>query len=83
MNASESKLLAEADRMSESMLVRLEDWELAYLKAAMLHQLEETLSESLQQDQQGPTLSPDREAVIQGCTPVRGYPHSQIAEMSR
>ena len=47
MNASENNLLAEADQMSESMLVRLEDWELAYLRAVMLRQVEQTLNESL------------------------------------
>ncbi|MEZ6193081.1 MAG: hypothetical protein R3C45_17550 [Phycisphaerales bacterium] len=44
MNASERNLLDESDRMTESMLVRLEDWQLAYLRAAMLHEVEETLN---------------------------------------
>ncbi len=47
MNATESNLLVQADHMSESMLVGLADWELAYLRAAMLHQVEETLNESM------------------------------------
>ena len=47
MNASERNLLDESDRMTESMLVRLEDWELAYLRAAMLHEVEETLNASI------------------------------------
>jgi hypothetical protein len=47
MNATESNLLIQTDQMSESKLVRLQDWELAYLRTAMLHQLEETLEESI------------------------------------
>lgn len=47
MNASERNLLDESDRMTESMLVRLEDWQLAYLRAAMLHEVEETLNAAL------------------------------------
>lgn len=47
MNASERNLLDESDRMTESMLVRLEDWELAHLRVAMLHEVEETLNAAL------------------------------------
>ncbi len=47
MNTSERNLLTESDRMTESMLVRLEDWELAHLRVAMLHELEEALSTAL------------------------------------
>lgn len=47
MNTSERNLLDESDRMSESMLVRLDDWQLAYLRAAMLHKVEETLNATL------------------------------------
>ncbi len=47
MNAIESNLLIQADRMSESMLVGMQDWELAYLRVAMLHKVEETLEQSL------------------------------------
>ncbi len=47
MNAMETNLLIRADRMSESTLVGLRDWELAHLRVAMLHQLEETLEASL------------------------------------
>lgn len=47
MNASERNLLDESDRMTESMLVRLEDWQLAYLRVAMLHEVEETLNAAL------------------------------------
>ena len=49
MNASERELLVETDRLRESQLVRLEDWELAHLRAAMLHQVEETVNESVPQ----------------------------------
>ena len=45
MNNSEKNLLAETDPMSESHLVRLDDWQLAHLRVAMLRQVEETLSE--------------------------------------
>jgi hypothetical protein len=47
MNASERNLLDESDRMTESMLVSLEDLQLAYLRAAMLHEVEETLNAAL------------------------------------
>ena len=47
MNAMESNLLVQADRMGESSLVDLRDWELAYLRVAMLRQVEETLVQSL------------------------------------
>ncbi len=48
MNATESNLLVRSDEMSESTLVNLQDWELAYLRVAMLHQVEETLNESVE-----------------------------------
>lgn len=47
MNTSERNLLDESDQMTESMLVRLEDWQLAYLRVAMLHEVEETLNAAL------------------------------------
>ncbi len=47
MNATESNLLVRADQMNESTLIRLEDWELAHLRLAMLHQVKETLEASL------------------------------------
>lgn len=59
MDASERNLLAETDEMTESMLVRMEDWELAHLRLAMLHQVEQTLTETLtdsREDTQGPSL---------------------------
>jgi hypothetical protein len=47
MKMIESNLLVDADRMSESTLVGLPDWELAYLRVAMLRKLEETLEQSI------------------------------------
>jgi len=47
MNATESNLLVKADRMTESSLVRLRDWELAYLRQAMVNRVEDALNESL------------------------------------
>ncbi len=47
MDASEQNLLAQTDEMTESMLVRMEDWELAHLRLAMLHQVEQALTETL------------------------------------
>ena len=49
MNASERNLLAETDQMTESTLVRMEDWKLAHLRVAMLHKVEQTLSETLEE----------------------------------
>lgn len=49
MNIDENNLLAETDPLSESNLVRLDDWKLAHLRIALLHKLEETLSETLTQ----------------------------------
>jgi hypothetical protein len=72
MTATENNLLAECDQMSESMLVRLEDWELAHLRAAMLNQVEQTLNEAIT-SKAGPTTSPHREAAGQPCPPGRGY----------
>jgi len=48
MNATETKLLAKADKMSESMLVSLGDWELAHLRMAMLNGVEDAVNDSLQ-----------------------------------
>lgn len=50
MTTTESKLLNRADRMSESSLVSLRDWELAYLRMAMLNSVEETVNESLRDE---------------------------------
>ena len=72
MNVKESNLLARADRMSESTLVNLKDWELAYLRVAMLRRVEETLSESFG-DACDDTHSPRREAGVQPCPPGQGY----------
>ncbi len=47
MNATETKLLADADRMSESTLVSLGDWQLAYLRMAMLNSVEDVVNDSL------------------------------------
>ena len=58
MNASERNLLVEADPMSESMLVKLDDWKLAHLRVAMLHQVEQTLSETLHEDDDADRESP-------------------------
>ncbi len=51
MTATDSKLLTRADRMSESSLVSLRDWELAYLRMAMLNSVEEAVNDSLQDSQ--------------------------------
>ena len=67
MNASERNLLDESDRMTESMLVRLEDWQLAYLRVAMLHEVEETLNAALpREDDHSSTLtdSPARKGGV-------------------
>ena len=48
MNATETKMLAEADRMSESTLVSLGDWQLAYLRMAMLNSVEDAVNGSLE-----------------------------------
>lgn len=82
MEASETHLLAEADQMTESMLVRLEDWELAHLRAAMLHQVEETLNETIT-EQEGPTQVPQRGAGVESRSSERGYSQSHLAETNR
>ena len=59
MNASERNFLAEADQMTESTLIRLEDWELAHLRVAMLRRVEQTLNETLLDSRDAPGhLSP-------------------------
>lgn len=50
MNASEKNLLAETDQMTESTLIRMEDWKIAHLRVAMLHHVEQTLNETVAQD---------------------------------
>ena len=47
MNTAEANLLTRTDRMSESGLTLLSGQELAQLRAALLHQLEETLYDTL------------------------------------
>lgn len=54
MNASEHNLLAKADQMTESTLIRLEDWELAHLRVAMLRRVEQTLNETLSDSSDAP-----------------------------
>lgn len=48
MNATDDKILADADRMSESTLVSLGDWQLAYLRMAMLNSVEDAVNDSLE-----------------------------------
>ena len=48
MNATDTKIIADADRMSESTLVSLGDWQLAYLRVAMLNSVEDAVNDSLE-----------------------------------
>lgn len=47
MNTAHTQWLSETDRMTESALIRMTDWERAYLRLAMNRQVEETLNEAL------------------------------------
>ncbi|GAB4108567.1 MAG: hypothetical protein Kow00105_15920 [Phycisphaeraceae bacterium] len=47
MNTAHTQWLSETDRMTESALIRMTDWERAYLRLAMKRQVEETLNEAL------------------------------------
>ncbi len=66
MDTHEKNLLVETDQMTESNLVRMDDWKLAHLRVAMLRQVEETLSEVMSQGDDATTRcdSPRREARV-------------------
>ncbi len=75
MNAMETNLLVQADGMSESSLVSLGDWELAYLRLAMVNRVEDAVNESLQDtcDSNRPrATSPHRKVGDQPCPPGQG-----------
>jgi len=72
MNSKQAKLLIRSDEMSESTLVRLEDWEIAYLRLAMVNQVQETLNESMGQARED-TLESDCKAGGQLRHSGRGY----------
>lgn len=80
MNATETNLLIRADRMSESTLVNLQDWELAHLRVAMLHRVEETLNESFHDARDA--SSPRREVGVQPCPSGQGYKGADVEVQS-
>jgi hypothetical protein len=80
MNAMETNLLVKADRMSESSLVSLGDWELAYLRLAMLKRVEDAVNESVLDTSEissSCTNSPRREVGVQSFSAEQPCPSGQ------
>ena len=78
MDATATRILDQSDSMSVSSLVRLSDWELAYLRVAMIKKLQEQIDTALEPKVVAPVSDPRRAGRR-----AERMPQAAVAEATR